>query len=485
MFNSKKRVRTNDLKNQTDIYDERYARDITPRTFSSINFNRQATPIATSTGDYGDTSTGLTAGLGISITQNNINAYSVANSGVRTIEGCSGAVDLTSVDKSVTITPDVGKGTIDLAAAGGGTKHSIFSTTHQDTFVDTSVNNGDWISREGGNWQNMHSASADENKSLVCTNIGANYALRLSTLPIAGGGTGSSTQNFVDLTTDQTIKGTKRFQDDAFIVEQDAVTGNDPALAMLCNKGYSDYFQMYVTSIPAFEIEAGKLGGTSVAITAYGDLNIGTLHGNMGFGGVAYGATPTADAHLATKKYVDDYIPPKTAINNWNYHVSLTSSMNNLLSNQVVAGDGSIAINKAPDVPRNICVSVLSNNNPLYKGTISLSGTDCNGNTANYTLTFNIARGAAQSFSVPIAFVKLGTAKITSTTGLAKMLVINVGWWNSVGVGNFPFTSSTQNLHAKEYNATTTFTFDTTYGTYKPSVTTTAGDIFTFIVKSG
>ena len=42
-------------------------------------------------------------------------------------------------------------------------------------------------------------------------------------LPLANGGTGSATQNFVDLTTNQTIAGTKVFSDDIRVRGQVAV----------------------------------------------------------------------------------------------------------------------------------------------------------------------------------------------------------------------------------------------------------------------
>lgn len=123
MFNSKKRVRLNDFKNQTDIYDERYVKAATPKKFSSSNFSMQATPTATSTGDYGDTSTGLTAGLGISITQNNINAYSIANSGVRKANNLTGDV---TIKAGTGISINTSSPNITVAAkAGGGTVAAI------------------------------------------------------------------------------------------------------------------------------------------------------------------------------------------------------------------------------------------------------------------------------------------------------------------------------------------------------------------------
>jgi hypothetical protein len=69
-----------------------------------------------------------------------------------------------------------------------------------------------------GTWNGGTIATARGGTGLTSfTSGGAMYAtstsvLTTGTLPITAGGTGSSTQNFVDLATDQSVGGTKQFQ---------------------------------------------------------------------------------------------------------------------------------------------------------------------------------------------------------------------------------------------------------------------------------
>ena len=82
----------------------------------------------------------------------------------------------------------------------------------------------------------------------------------LDTLGIAGGGTGSVTQNFVDLTTDQTVVGRKSFSSNAAIGITAQTIAGAPTLQVFSN---TNNFPMLI------ERELDSSGGNSLALRGY------------------------------------------------------------------------------------------------------------------------------------------------------------------------------------------------------------------------
>lgn len=295
-------------------------------------------------------------------------------------------------------------------------------------------------------------------------------------------------ENTVNLEKDQTIGGEKSFTSDIKII----------------NSGIGGRHLVFSSSTSGL---IGQIGGVYNGAT--NDISYRTDHEHLFYdnnvGGSPVftigntsvfttlpisGITPTVDSHLTTKKYVDEYISPADTVKEWHYHVSLTSGANSI-GTMLASGDGALAFGTLyPDVPRNLKISInhaLGTN--AWAGTISLTGLDCNGATLNETLTFaafNPGRVSIQYSNN--AFIKLTGATLTKTNGAwdkLQVLKITGFWWDKVGVGNYPFSSANNLIFAKEYGTpATTFTLDKTYGTITPSVTVTAADIYTFLVKS-
>ena len=88
----------------------------------------------------------------------------------------------------------------------GGTLPNSAAKTDFYTMIDsatvTGIVNADIAS---------NAAIADTKLAQITTTNKVNVSAITGTLPVANGGTGSATQNYVDLTTNQTIAGVKTF----------------------------------------------------------------------------------------------------------------------------------------------------------------------------------------------------------------------------------------------------------------------------------
>ena len=222
--------------------------------------------------------------------------------------------------------------------------------------------------------------------------------------------------NTVNLVKDQTVGGVKTWSDPAEFREdvycRKIVAAGDPTKYdgeyMLANKTNSEVFALAgdnVTTTYTWRVPSGAPPSDGLCVIVNKD-------GKMAYAEKTYYDNENAQDAVGTiltdggqiDFTYDDATPKITAklvdTKEWHYHVSLTSSKNNLLSNQVGV-EGSTNINKYPDVPRTIYVSILSNNNPTYAGTLSFTGIDCNGDTVNYTRSVSIPRSGASVFTIP------------------------------------------------------------------------------------
>jgi len=99
-------------------------------------------------------------------------------------------------------------------------------------------------------------------------------------LPIANGGTGSSTQNFVDLTTAQTVAGAKTFSSTITGNVTGNLTGNASGTALTVTQAA----QTAITSVgtlTALQVDNINIDGNTISSTAGTDLNITPLAGQQ------------------------------------------------------------------------------------------------------------------------------------------------------------------------------------------------------------
>jgi hypothetical protein len=112
-----------------------------------------------------------------------------------------------------------GAGLTTSIGAGKVTNDMLAGSIAASKLVGTDISTVGTIT--SGTWNGSTIATARGGTGLTTfTNGGALYAtstsaLTTGTLPITSGGTGSTTKNFVDLTTDQSIGGIKQFQKSA------------------------------------------------------------------------------------------------------------------------------------------------------------------------------------------------------------------------------------------------------------------------------
>lgn len=199
-------------------------------------------------------------------------------------------------------------------------------------------------------------------------------------LPIARGGTGSATQNFVDLTTNQTVAGTKTFTL--------PVVGATPTLSThLTTKGYVDGTFIPLTQIGANNgVAALDAGGKVLA----SELPTGVLS----YKGVWNASTNTPVLSNATGS------------NGWVYKVSVAGTQN--------LGSGNITLGLGDEVIHNgsiYQVSPSSNNVTSVNGQLGAVVL----NTGQITEGTNLYYTDARVISAPLTGYSVGTNTILNS----------------------------------------------------------------------
>jgi hypothetical protein len=107
------------------------------------------------------------------------------------------------------------------------------------------------------------------------------------TLPVANGGTGSATQNFVDLTTDQTVAGAKTFSSDLTVNANESISGNQTVGGTLGVTGATtvDVLSAGATTLSSNTVSGNETVGGTLSVTGLTTVNQLTT-GNITVGGI-------------------------------------------------------------------------------------------------------------------------------------------------------------------------------------------------------
>jgi hypothetical protein len=160
------------------------------------------------------------------------------------------------------------------------------------------------------------------------------------TLPVENGGTGSATQNFVDLTTDQTVVGAKTFSDNLTVNANESISGNQTVLGTL---GVTGTTTVAVLSAGATTLNSlgvsgnGTVGGT---LDVTGNETVGGTLGVTGTTTVAVlsaGATTISSLGVSGDETVSGTLGVTGATT-----VAVLSAGATTLSSNTVSGDETV-----------------------------------------------------------------------------------------------------------------------------------------------
>ncbi len=229
------------------------------------------------------------------------------------------------------------------------------------------------------------SFSAAGNTGQIFTSNGASSPTWVTTLPIANGGTGSSTKNFIDLSTSQTIDGLKTFTtsivSNSVTIGKGAGQGSENTAVGTGALGSGNGSRNTALGYNALSSYngAGFDNNTSVGYANMSGVTNGTHNTSMGAESVA---------SLGSGSH-------NTAIGNHTLRMA-TSSYNTVLGasagNIITTGDGNTIIGRGADVS----VGTLGNATAIGYGTIvSASNTVRIGNTSITSIGGQVAWTAA------------------------------------------------------------------------------------------
>ena len=107
------------------------------------------------------------------------------------------------------------------------------------------------------------------------------------TLPVANGGTGSATQNFVDLTTDQTVVGAKTFSDNLTVNANESISGNQTVGGTLGVTGTTtvDVLSAGATTLSSNTVSGNETVNGTLGVTGATTLSSNTVSGSETIGG--------------------------------------------------------------------------------------------------------------------------------------------------------------------------------------------------------
>ncbi|MFM1776202.1 MAG: hypothetical protein RJA53_1812 [Bacteroidota bacterium] len=334
------------------------------------------------------------------------NSIAASNAGISTI----GSISASSNAKGAIIS-----GTTELILTPADASNGGVVTTGAQTFAGAKTfNNAITAPNFIGNASTATKLAATKNINGVAFDGSANITIPADAttlsgiVPIASGGTGSSTKNFVDLTNAQTIAGTKTFSLDAYFN------------GVRIGKGASDNIQ-----------------NTTVGYTALGNNTTGAGNTAIGFQGQMSGTSGSSNTSLGFAALIDNLTGSS------NTAIGYQALQKNKGSNNIAIGTNTMYLSQNSNdniVIGNSSLDWITNgaagNIILGKEVMRFTTTGSNnivlGNAAGSTFTTennNTLIGASTNI----------TAGVTNATAVGNGAIVNAS--NRIQLGNSSVTS--------------------------------------------
>jgi len=326
----------------------------------------------------------------------------------------------------------------------GANVNGLDENLTRNIIIANGSENGDNIKarHDGTDWTLTGKVNATEFVGALTGN--ATTATSVSGIvAIANGGTGSATQNFVDLTTDQTIAGKKTFSSDAIINnitvghgagdQTDNTTMGAGALVnnLVSNTDPDSFGQdrnsRSNTAIGYYTLNRNTLGGNNTAIGATAMSSNTTGNDNTAIGSRTFNTNTTGSGNTA--------VGVETLFNN------NTGSDNTVVGYQALQqnnGNGNTAIGRLAlygnrTGERNTAIG----KNALYD--INREATGTSDNTALGYNAGSINKGASNTFLGSGADQNSGNVSITNSTAIGYSAKVDTA--NQIQLGNSEVTS--------------------------------------------
>jgi len=160
------------------------------------------------------------------------------------------------------------------AIGNGSNTTTIGNASNTDTYINGKLNLSSTIKIAGGTPGLGKVLTSDANGLAAWSDIPVSNLITGVTgiLPLASGGTGSATQNFVDLTTAQTIAGTKTFSDPI----AGSITGNAATVTTNANLTGDVTSSGNATTIGASKVVTGMIADGTIVVADIADNAVET-----------------------------------------------------------------------------------------------------------------------------------------------------------------------------------------------------------------
>ena len=285
------------------------------------------------------------------------------------------------------------------------------------------------------------------------------------TLPIANGGTGSATQNFVDLTTNQTVGGEKEFSSDVTLANGNSLRWTSDDVRIEATTA-SDNMKFYVGNTEILKLEQANLAATFAGDLTVNGITVGkgggavasnTANGNQALYSNTTGSGNTANGDFALRfnttgdyNTADGYLALRSNTTGYaNTANGFAALVQNTTGNSNTAnGRGALYSNTTGNS------NTVNGSEALYNNTTG-NGNTANGNLAlnnNTTGSRNTAIGydadvAANNLSNATAIGNGATVAASNTIQLGNTSVTNVKTSGTITAGaiTIPNTDGTAN----------------------------------------
>ncbi len=248
-------------------------------------------------------------------------------------------------------------------------------------------------------------------------------------LPLANGGTGSAIKNFVDLSTDQTIGGTKIFSSDSYFNQ------------LRIGKGSGNNIQNTTLGYSALSANTTGAGNTALGFQGLMSNTTGNSNTAVGFASGIYNTTGNSNTTLGYQALQKNIGSSNIAIGSNTMYLSLNSNNNIAIGNSaIINSNGSndnilLGNNTAPlvtNASRNVIIGNVSGNTFTNETNNTIVGYNTN-ITAGITNATALGNGASVNASNKI---QLGNGSITSVNTSGKLTTGAVTYPNTDGTAN-------------------------------------------------